>query len=451
MKIRPAGIEIDRLLRRFLPRTLFGRSLLIVLVPLILVEAVALDIFYGSHLSELSRRLADAVAGEIVFVNHAIERSPGDEKAILADASNRFGFVILRTPGVHISHVDRLAAIGPADNDLAAALGDTFGRHVAVIAKTGGEMITVQLERPTEELTFLVPRKRLYVGALYIFVVWSIGTTVLVAVIAGLFLRTQVRAIRRLAIAAEQFGMGRDPGPIRPEGAQEVRRAATAFNRMRDRIGRFVESRTAMLAGVSHDLRTPLTRMRLALAMLPQPTAGLGMDAEPSPELAEVESDIAEMEALIGAYLSFARGEGTEAAQPVDLALLLEDIAHAARRTGARVLTDAPPSLFVTLRPEAMRRAIGNVVENARRFGARIVLAGEPEGERAVRITVDDDGPGIPKERRDAVFRPFESSRAGGTGLGLAIARDIVGAHGGDIYLADSPLGGLRVVITLPT
>jgi two-component system osmolarity sensor histidine kinase EnvZ len=235
--------------------------------------------------------------------------------------------------------------------------------------------------------------------------------------------------------------MGRDTGPIKPEGAIEVRRAATAFNRMQDRLRRFLVQRTTMLAGVSHDLRTPLTRLRLALALLPETDTG---------ELAAMTSDIEEMEKLISIYLTFARGEGTENASPTEIALLLEDLAAAARRSGAEITCDVSESLTVTLRQEAMRRAITNLIDNARRHAKHIWLTASLTGTRILRITIDDDGPGIPPERRETLFKPFETAEPGGTGLGLAIARDIIGAHGGDIFLLDRPGGGLRVLIELP-
>jgi two-component system, OmpR family, osmolarity sensor histidine kinase EnvZ len=236
--------------------------------------------------------------------------------------------------------------------------------------------------------------------------------------------------------------MGRDIGPIRPEGATEVRRAATAFNRMQERVRRFLVQRTEMLAGVSHDLRTPLTRLRLALEMMP-PREELDQD------ITEMTADVEEMERMIGGYLAFARGEGVEQAEPVNLSAVLEEVAAGARRSGAAVEVDAPPALTLSLRADAVRRAITNLVDNARRHAHRVALAAIPQG-RMVFVTVDDDGPGIPQERRESVFRPFESDAAGGTGLGLTIARDIVRAHGGEIVLEDSPLGGLRARIRLP-
>jgi two-component system osmolarity sensor histidine kinase EnvZ len=302
-------------------------------------------------------------------------------------------------------------------------------------------IIRVNVQMADGVLSIEVPRKRLYVGALYIFVAWLIGTAILTFGISALFLRNQVRGISRLALAAESFGMGRDTGPIKPEGAIEVRRAATAFNRMQDRLRRFLVQRTTMLAGVSHDLRTPLTRLRLALAMLPE---------SDSADVAGMTSDIEEMEKLIAIYLNFARGEGSEQAVPVDVASLLDDIAIAARRSGAEINTDAPEAMTVTMRPEAMRRAITNLVDNARRHAKHISLTAAQSRNGNLRIVIDDDGPGIPEDKREILFRPFETAEPGGTGLGLAIARDIIGAHGGSIRLADRPGGGLRVVIELP-
>ncbi len=441
MKLRPGGFSFDNVLRKFLPRSLFGRSLLIVLIPLVFSQAVALQIFYGSHLDELSRRLAGAVAGEVAFVVDEINRAPDTRTLVLQAAQRHFGFDSAFLPGQVLRHLPPPDAPGPVDQDLADGLSGDLHRRFNVAWYTSPDFIRVNVQMADGVLSIDVPRKRLYVGALYIFVAWLIGTALVVFGVAALFLRTQVRGISRLARAAEAFGMGRDPGPIKPEGAIEVRRAATAFNRMQERLRRFLDQRTTMLAGVSHDLRTPLTRLRLALAMMEETPAG---------DLAGMTSDIEEMETLIGIYLSFARGEGSEQAAPVDLLLLLEEVSGAARRAGAEIMCSGPEAMFVTLRPEAMRRAFANLLDNARRHAGRIAVAASPLGERNARIVIDDDGPGIAPAQREILFRPFESAAPGGTGLGLAIARDIIRAHGGTIVLGDSPMGGLRVVIELP-
>jgi two-component system osmolarity sensor histidine kinase EnvZ len=302
--------------------------------------------------------------------------------------------------------------------------------------------VLIRLQLPDGVLDVEAPRKRLAIGTLFLFFGWLVGSALLLFAIAALFMRNQVRAIRRLARSAEAFGTGRDVPQIRPEGASEVRQAAAAFNRMQERIRRFLAQRTEMLAGVSHDLRTPLTRLRLVLAMLPR-TDELRRD------VAEMTADVEEMERMIGGYLAFARGEGTEQAEPVNLSAILDDVAAGARRAGTVLELDTPADLTLKLRADAVRRAITNLVDNARRHARHVALAAVAQG-RSVLVTVDDDGPGIPAERRESVFRPFESGSSGGTGLGLTIARDIVRAHGGEIVLEESPMGGLRARIRLP-
>jgi two-component system osmolarity sensor histidine kinase EnvZ len=423
-----------------LPRGLFGRSLLIVLVPMVVLQGVALQIFYGSHLDELSRRLAGAVAGEIGFMIDQIDRDPTRRTLVLQEADKHFTFRTVYLKNETLRHLPPPDAPGPVDTDLARALAQDVHRPFNVAWHTHPGILRVNIQMADGVMSVDVPRKRLFIGTLYIFLVWLIGSAVLLAALAALFLRTQVRGIRRLAEAAENFGMGRDHGPIRPEGAIEVRRAATAFNRMRERLRRFVSQRTTMLAGVSHDLRTPLTRLRLALAMQPSITPE---------DLQDMESDIADMERLIGIYLSFARGEGAEQALPTDLPDLLDDICATARRTGATINLSVADELTVTLRPEATRRAFTNLIDNARRHATQIWVSATRIGG-SVQILIDDNGPGIPEQKRETLLKPFESDHPGGTGLGLSIARDIIIAHGGSILLLDRPGGGLRVVVELP-
>lgn len=440
MKLGPS-LGLDRALRRVLPRSLLGRSLLIVLVPLLLVEAVALQIFYGSHLDVLSRRLAGGVSGEVSFMLDQIDRHPAERREVLGEAWQRFEFRTRIIPGAKVPALTKPMALGPVDQDLEHSLAAHLRHPFAINWFASLNYISIDIAQDDGVLQVDVPRKRLYVGQLYIFFAWLGGSSLVLFGIAALFLRNQVRGIRRLASAAEDFGMGRESGLIKPEGAVEVRRAAAAFNRMQDRIGRFLTQRTAMLAGVSHDLRTPLTRLRLALAMLPEDAAA---------DVAGMTGDIEEMEKLVDLYLAFARGEGTEQPQLADLSALLGELAAKARHGDVDIECRAPEALSLSLRPDAMRRAIRNLIDNACRFATIIRLTAGMDGERSVRITIDDNGPGIPANRREAVFRPFETGTKGGTGLGLAITRDIISAHGGDIYLADSPLGGLRVSIILP-
>jgi two-component system osmolarity sensor histidine kinase EnvZ len=437
----PFGSSVKRLM----PRSLLGRTLLIMLVPLVLVQAIALQLFYGSHLNIVSRRLSSAIAGEIAYTVELLHQfqAPADREWVLQMAREQFTLDIRLEPGAHIVPAqERVNILGPMDDDLAAALTEKFQVPFTMDWTSDPRSVLLRLQMPEGVLDVVAPRKRLSIGTVFLFVGWIVGSAGLLFAIAALFMRNQVRAIRRLARSAEAFGMGRDVPAIRPEGASEVRQAAAAFNRMQERIRRFLAQRTEMLAGVSHDLRTPLTRLRLALAMLPR-------TEELSQDVAEMTADVEEMDRMIGGYLAFARGEGKEQAEDVNLAMILDDVAMGARRAGALLELDVPADLTLKLRADAVRRAVTNLVDNARRHARHVVLAAVAQG-RSVLVTVDDDGPGIPADKRESVFRPFESGSIGGTGLGLTIARDIVRAHGGEIVLEDSPLGGLRARIRLP-
>jgi len=434
----------ERPARKILPRSLLGRSLLIILVPLLVVQAVALLIFYGSHLNLISRRLSGAVAGEIAHTISLLRATDdeADRAWILAMAQRDFDLRIHVLPGARLNPSPERNILGPMDDDLAIAMRQLVRRPFTMDWTSNPQSVLIDVALPDGVLHVEAPRKRLYTSMIYVYVLWLGGSSILLFSIAALFMRNQVRAIRRLAAAAENFGLGRDTGAIRPEGATEVRKAATAFNRMQERILRFLQQRTEMLAGVSHDLRTPLTRLRLALAMLPA-------EGALAAEAAEMTADVEEMERMIAGYLAFARGEQAEQAQELAIFEVLEEVATGARRAGADVGIDAPKTLVVHVRPDAIRRAITNLVDNARRHAGHVFLSAQEAG-RSVLVMVDDDGPGIPADRRESVFRPFESDASGGTGLGLTIARDIVRAHGGDITLEESPMGGLRARVRLP-
>jgi two-component system, OmpR family, osmolarity sensor histidine kinase EnvZ len=434
----------SRVVKRVLPRSLLGRSLLIILAPLVLVLAIALQIFYGSHLVLVSRRFATSIAGEVAAFTDLWERAATPAaRAHLRDlAWQQFELRIDSSSASNLPAARAPTFVGPVAEALDDALATQLGEPYSIDWQSDPQSVLISVRVPRGVLSFAAPRKRLYTGTIFIFVLWLVGSSALLFTIAALFMRNQVRAIRRLAVAAEAFGKGRDAAPIHPEGAAEVRAAAIAFNRMQARIARFVAQRTEMLAGVSHDLRTPLTRLRLGLAVLP-------VSKEAKPDVAEMETDIAEMERMIAGYLAFARGEGAEAARPTDLDALLADVAERARRGFPEIDYRSVGPAIVALRPDAMTRALTNLVDNATRQARHVVLAILKRDEATVEIAVDDDGPGITPEQRESVFRPFESG-TGGTGLGLAITRDIVHAHGGEVILEKSPLGGLRARIALP-
>jgi two-component system osmolarity sensor histidine kinase EnvZ len=434
-------------LKPLLPRGLLARSVLIIVMPLVIVQAVALQLFYGSHWEVVSRRLASAVAGDVAVVVALMDRFPDDANRewIFASARQHAELIL----GFAAAESLEPPPAGMPEPDLARAIAEQVQRPVT-IAHADSRTVRMRVQLADGVLTAEVPRKRLFTATVYLFWLWLIGSSALLFGIAVLFMRNQVKPIRRLAAAAEAFGMGRETGPMKPEGASEIRQAATAFNQMQGRIRKFLAQRTEMLAGVSHDLRTPLTRMRLALAMMP------GRIADPQ-EISDLTGDVEEMERMIEAYLAFTRGEGSEQSEPTDLAALAEEVAARARRDGAQVAV-AVPAITLPLRPNAMRRALANLLDNARRHGGRIALSGARVARAAgagaaVDLSIDDDGPGIPFEQREEAFRPFvrlSDTAAPGSGLGLAIARDIVRAHGGELFLEDSDSGGLRARIRLP-
>jgi len=333
---------------------------------------------------------------------------------------------------------------GTIDRPLAQALSERVRRPFAIDSTSLPRDVRIQIQLTDGVLDVKVPRELLFTSTTYLVVVWMVGTAVILVVIALLFMANQIRPIRRLAEAAERFGKGLEVDDFKPSGATEVRQAAAAFLAMQERIRRQIAQRTALLAGVSHDLRTPLTRMKLQLALL-----------RPSREVEDLKHDIADMEKMVEGYLAFARGEGTEKPKPSDLTEILAEVASAAARDGHTVTLENAPGLVLPLRPQAIKRCFTNLVDNALRFAGKVQIRAVRRGGVA-EITVDDDGPGIPPERREDVFKPFfrmEESRnlaTGGVGLGLTIARDIARSHGGDVTLGTSPLGGLRATIRLP-
>jgi len=290
-----------------------------------------------------------------------------------------------------------------------------------------------------------VPYIRLTFGSSFAYVLAQLGLGLVLFGLAIWFMRRELVPIEHLGVAADALGKGRDvPDFAFSGGTREVRNAATAFQTMRIRLRRSIQQRTEMLAGVSHDLRTPLTRMKLSLALLPE-----------SPETKELSDDVTDMERMIEGYLAFARGEGDEEPTPTDLSEILEDVAAGARRDNANVTVDWQGDLDVELRPIAIKRCLTNLLSNALRHGSKAELRAS-RGRTSIEITVDDDGPGIPPDKYEDVFRPFfrlDESRnvdTGGVGLGLTIARDVARSHGGDVALAPSPLGGLRVIVRIP-
>ena len=433
-------------LKRYLPKSLLGRALTILAAPIILVQVIAIWIFFDNNVDAVTRNAARSLAGEIGLALTLIETSTdAKQRAAAIELTERYLSINLTwRPGAKLGpNIKHVGDDTRAGGELLVAM-QPLGVPFQIDTETLPRQIRVVVGGNTGVLEVVATRRKLGSTTTEIFVIWSIGSAIVTLGIAIVFMRNLVKPIRRLAEAADAFGKGRDVPDFKPYGAREVRQAAAAFLIMRERLQRQLQQRTEMLAGVSHDLRTPLARMKLEIAMLGE-----------KPEAKGLASDVAEMEQMVEGYLAFARGEGSEQAVPVNLPELLEDVVEAAQRNGSNVTLKTKGPMRVTIRPNGFRRCITNLIANAARFGTGVQLQAQRK-PHFIEITVDDDGPGVPEDKREDVFRPFyrldneRNESTGSAGLGLTIARDVVRAHGGDIQLSESPLGGLRVLVRLP-
>ncbi|KAF0146149.1 MAG: two-component system OmpR family osmolarity sensor histidine kinase EnvZ, partial [Rhodospirillaceae bacterium] len=423
-----------RLLRHLVPRSLLGRLLLIIIIPLVVLISLSSFIFYERHWETVARQLALSLAGEVrtLIALRTTYTHPEDQMFIRSLAQTEMQIGMTLEPDVRLADLPRLSK----KRDL---INSTFGQALQerltypFCLEELEREINLDIEIQEGIIHITVPRKRVFSSTTYIFIIWMVGISLLVSTLAILFIRNQVRPIRHLAVATHLFGKGREVPNFKPEGAAEIRQAGQAFTLMRERIRRQIEQRTEMLAGVSHDLRTPLTRMKLQLALL---GSGEG--------IAELKEDVAEMERMIEGYLAFARGAGTETIRPASLTDLLDDIIGRIRRHGGAIGLHIEQAITLPLRVNAMERCLSNLVGNAVRYAEYVAVRVGRRGE-AIDIIIDDDGPGIPPDKREEVFKAFyrlESSRnqaTGGVGLGLTVARDIARSHGGDVLLADRP------------
>jgi two-component system osmolarity sensor histidine kinase EnvZ len=433
------------MLKRVFPRSLMSRALLIVVAPLIIMQVLAAYVFFESHWDQVSKKLARALAGEIALLIEAVGEveEPAGRDWLLGRGAALLGLESSMEVGAILPNAPPQTS--PLEGELRRALlYNDVTKPFRVDSQSTPDAVVVSIQLVDGVLRIDVPRARLFSWQAYVFVLWMAGTSLLLLGLAAIFMRNQVAPVKRLAQVADAFGKGREIAEFKPEGAREVRLAGRAFVAMRNRIQRQIAQRTAMLAGVSHDLRTPLTRMKLQLAMM---RAGTAVD--------ELKEDVGEMERMLEGYLAFARGEGTERPETCDLGALVADAVRQARRGGGAIELAVDDGLVLPLRPGAVARSVTNLIENALRCSRRVAVRALRR-ERAVEVVVDDDGPGVPPESREEVFKPFfrlEGSRnpdTGGVGLGLTIARDVARSHGGDLVLEDSPLGGLRARLRLP-
>jgi two-component system, OmpR family, osmolarity sensor histidine kinase EnvZ len=438
--------RFTRWLKSVMPKGLYARSLLIIIVPMAVLQSVVAFMFMERHWDLVTRYLSSAVTQEIATLIDVYKTYPQDpdHTQLRRIAQDRLGLVVDFLPGT------QLPPPGPKPffSQLDQALSEEIRKQISLpfwIDTVGrSSIVEVRIKLDNTVMRVFARRADVYDPNSWIFLVWMVATSLVVLAVAILFLRNQIRPIVRLADAAEAFGKGREAANFRPRGAREVRRAAAAFLEMKGRIERAIEQRTAMLAGVSHDLRTVLTRFKLELALFGD-----------SPEIEAIKKDVDEMARMLEAYLAFARGDSGEQSAPTNMAALLEDLKLDMERHGHRASVAFHGRPEVTVRSAAFKRCVANLVSNAARAASVITITGHRD-HRWLTVTVDDNGPGIPQQLREEVFKPFlrlddaRNQDEGGTGLGLAIARDIARSHGGDITLGDSPLGGLRATVRVP-
>ena len=444
------------LLARFgeqMPKGLYARALIIIIAPMVLLQSVLAFVFLERHWQTVTHRLSTGTVQNIGMLidMHKDLSKKHDVNRLTEIAAKNLGLRVRFAPGEDLPQVRTKPFFKLLDSTLSDELERRIGRPFWIDTVGRSDFVDIRIKLDDAVMHVLARRSQTYASNSHIFIVWMLGTSVVLLTVAILFLRNQIRPILRLAHAAESFGKGRPmPNDFRPRGAREVRQAAHAFVEMRDRIERHVEQRTLMLAGVSHDLRTILTRFRLQLAML-----------EEGPELEAMRADVDEMQAMLEDYMAFAKGDSGEAIGCVDIGEVLSEVssqAHGGKTDlegkTVEVRTNNQP-LVVRVRRHAFKRAIANLVNNAARFASIVrITAGKTDG--LLTIEVEDDGPGIAENERELVFRPFYRSDharnqdSGSTGLGLAIARDITRIHGGDIMLDQSYLGGLKAVLKVP-
>tara|TARA_Y100001970_G_scaffold63851_2_gene81772 strand:+ start:133 stop:1449 length:1317 start_codon:yes stop_codon:yes gene_type:complete len=435
-------------LRDIMPKSLFGRSLFIVGLPLIFLQIFLGYFFFERHWDDVGRRLVLAVAGEIALISEKIIIANNDPKLeikIFEDAANYFGAKLQVIPNSILTDRELLH---PKNSRLDRALSKSLKErikfpHTFDTVKNFNKVI-IYVQLPNKILRTEISKKRLYSSTTYIFIAVMIVSSLFLLGLAVFFLRRQISPLKELSNAADAFGKGDTFFALKPRGADEVRHVTHAFLDMRERIRLHIEQRTNMLAGVSHDLRTPLTRMKLQIEMLDKNEDKIGL-----------KEDVSQMEQMLEAYLSFIKEKEMEIRVKSDISKLIGSIILDAKRNGDIIVPKNIQIVDAKVRINDLRRAITNITSNACRESKNVEISLIKKDKNAL-IIVDDDGPGIKEKDYSSVFKAFyriESSRnlsTGGLGLGLTIARDIARSHGGEIKLEKSNLGGLRATLSVP-
>jgi two-component system, OmpR family, osmolarity sensor histidine kinase EnvZ len=440
--------RFNAFLEKYMPEGLFARALIILVAPMFLLQTIMTGLILERHWENVTKVLARSFARDVSLLIQLYEESDKSDDAIMrieAMANKRLVLGLTIERGGALPRPLPQPLFSPVDARLTRELTLETGKPFWIDSRGQVGFVDIRVEVEKGIVFRLLTREdRAYATSTDILLIWMLIASLLLLAIAIVFLRNQIRPITDLAKAAQSFGTGRDVGLFRPRGAAEVRMAGEAFLDMRDRIAKQVEQRTAMLAGVSHDLRTILTRFKLELAFL-----GDG------PKVKPLKEDVDEMQRMLEAYMAFVKGDGGEMPGEVDLSALLVAAARNVERSGGKVEINVPQGLMVRVKPNAFRRLMANLIGNAVRYAKSVKVGAAIDGH-VLTIQVDDDGPGIPADKRADAFRPFvrlDNARnldETGTGLGLAIALDIARAHGGELRLDDSPKGGLRAVVQIP-
>jgi two-component system osmolarity sensor histidine kinase EnvZ len=445
-RVAVANHWLGNAFKHWTPKGLYARALLIIIVPMVVLQSVIAFVFMERHWNTVTQRLSAAVVQDIAALIDIYKMYPQDkDHAKLKNiAQNRLGLVVDFLPASDLPPPGPKPFFSLLDQTLSVQLSRRIGLPFWIDTVGRSSLVEIRISLDDSVMRVFARRNAAYASNSEIFLFWMVGTSLVLLAVAVLFLRNQIRPILRLADAAERFGKGREVPDFRPRGAREVRQAAHSFIEMKTRIERTLEQRTAMLAGVSHDLRTILTRFKLELALIGD-----------TPEVEAMKKDVDEMNGMLEGYLAFARGDGGEQDAPTHIASLLKELQQEAERQNHQVTAAFTGQPVVIVKPAAFKRCLANLVSNAARYADSIAITGHRD-HRWLTVTIDDDGPGIPQNMREEVFKPFlrlDAARnvdEGGSGLGLAIARDIARSHGGDIFLGDSPMGGLRATVRVP-
>ena len=427
--------------KKIIPSSLLGRSLIIVFAPILILVVLTTFIFYQTSWSIISKRLAQSVVADINVIVKLIDQNLKPEAIQIAKKDFKMDVVYKKDTDLNpLSFRSQRGILSRRLQQSLEELDRPFFYNLSNLEK--GAAIAIQLNN--DLLIISVHKDRLYNESAFVFLLWMFFASLILLLLSYLFMKGQIRPLKRLAIIAETFGRGLDAPELKGSGSLEIRQTTNAFNQMRTRIKRFLKQRTDMLAGVSHDLRTPLTRMKLQLSLMKDDDAKK-----------ELEYDIKEMTAMLNSYVSFVRGETPETIENIQLNNLIKNICQNLDREKYEITETYSRKIDTSGRPLQIKRAIQNILDNARRYASKIQIDVSANNDECF-ISISDNGPGIPEKNYEDVFKPFftldpsRNKMKGESGLGMTISRDIIRSHGGDIKLSPSSIGGLKTVINLP-